>query len=112
MTKRKVRPPQWSSVALLTLTATRGTDGPVLAVMVSPGEFVVIAFEVLEPPRRGASSAEAASAVFSAHAHKVIGQAVSMPAAVALAESYVAAWLESDAKAAELCACREIGAPS
>lgn len=112
MTKRKVRPPEWSAVSLLTLTTQRGAGGPVLAVMVSPGDFVVIAFEVLEPPRRGASNVEAATAVFSAHAHKVIGQAVSMSAAVSLAESYAAAWLESDAKAAELCACGEIGAPS
>lgn len=112
MTKRKVRPPQWSSVALLTLTAQRGADGPVLAVMVSPADFVVIAFEAFQPARRGASDVEAVSSVFAAHNHKVLGQAVSMAAAVELAEKYTAAWLESSARAAELCACGEIGAAS
>jgi hypothetical protein len=111
VTKRKVRPPAWSMVALLTLTAQR-PDGPVLAVMVSPSDYVVIAFEVREPPKRGATDVEAATAVFGAHAHKVVGQAVSMAAAVALANHYVAAWLESDAAAAELCKCVEIGATS
>jgi hypothetical protein len=109
MTKRKVRPPAWSSVALLTLTGQRGVDGPVLAVMVSPSDCVVIAFEVQNPPARGASEVEAASAVFAAHAHKVIGKAVSMGEAVALANHYMGAWLESDEAAAELCRCTEIG---
>lgn len=103
----KVRPPVWQAISLLTLTASR-SSGPVLAVMVSPADFVVIAFEVLAPPSRGASELEAAAAVFGSHSHKVVGQSLSLSAGVALAESYAAAWLESDAACAALCACGEI----
>jgi len=109
MTKRKIRPPSWSAVSLLALGCERPTDGRLLAVMVSPTDFVVMAFEVHNPPARGSSDVEAAGAIFAAHAHKVVGQAVSFAAAVMLAESYATAWLESDAAAETLCACREIG---
>jgi len=108
MTKRKIRPPSWSAVSLLALGCERPSDGRLLAVMVSPSDFVVMAFEVHDPPARGSSDVEAASAVFAAHAHKVVGQGVSFAAAVMLAESYAAAWLESDAAAATLCKCTEI----
>jgi len=108
MTKRKVRPPAWSAISLLTLSAGPRADGRLLAVMASPSDFVVMAFEVHNPPKRGSSDAEAAAAVFAAHAHKVVGQAVSLPAAVLLAEQYVQAWLESDAAALALCTCTEI----
>ena len=107
MTKRKLKPPSWVTLGFLALTAERA-DGRVLAVVVSPTDLVVMGFEVHNLPKRGVGGVEAANAVFGSHAHKVIGQAVSMAEVVALANHYVGAWLESDAAAAALCNCGEI----
>lgn len=105
MTKRKLRPPTWLAVSLLSLTAQR-PGGLVLAVMVSVDDFVVVAFET-SAPSPGSTNAEAAAAIFGSHAHKVIGQGVSLAGGVAIAERYAAAWLVSD-EAAALCGCGEI----
>lgn len=107
MTKRKVRPPQWTALSMLTLAVVR-PDRRMLALLVDVNDFTVMGFETAEP-ERGATPLEAAASVFGSHAHKVVGRRTSLAEAVVLAEQYAGAWQSSDQ--AELdCICGEIGA--
>jgi hypothetical protein len=102
----KVKPPRvlgWSTIALLTLRATRGNN--VLAVMVDAEGFSVFALESDRP--RAATATEQFAEVASGHAHAFVGQGKSLSDALAKAELYANEWTLNGA-AAPPCDCGEI----